>query len=433
MFERSLSSLISGLRANAAPQGSHPRSHAVERERRYVAQILDEIRHEVRSDDLGIKGEAVLKVCYLQMLGHTTRASAHSFHMLETMSSPRLHLKHVGYLAAQQCFTPDTDVLILATNLVQKDLHSHDPLEVGIALNGLSSLATPELVPHLLPDLLALLSSPLPLTRKKALLALHALLSRDVTALSSASSALRTALDDADAGVVGATINVLCELSRSSASIAAEFISLSPRLLQLLQRSTNNWTLIKLLKLLALLAPHDASLPASLRAPIIKLIKTTNAASLAYEAINTAIAGGLLDGVSDETRELRGLCVHKLEELGKGDANLRFMARRALRQLERRQSGASSDSGRTLEGLLVEFGAEQQSAASESRQSAPRLAATGKQGKEKGALVDLLGDDEEEQQPQEEEKQMQQGPRHLLDLDDAEQIESFNLHSGNLS
>jgi hypothetical protein len=259
------------------------------------------------------------------------------------------------------------------------------------------------------------------------LLALHALLSRDVTALSSASSALRTALDDADAGVVGATINVLCELSRSSASIAAEFISLSPRLLQLLQRSTNNWTLIKLLKLLALLAPHDASLPASLRAPIIKLIKTTNAASLAYEAINTAIAGGLLDGVSDETRELRGLCVHKLEELGKGDANLRFMARRALRQLERRQSGASSDSGRTLEGLLVEFGAEQQSAASESRQSAPRLAATGKQGKEKGALVDLLGDDEEEQQPQEEEKQMQQGPRHLLDLDDAEQIESFNV------
>ena len=54
------------------------------------------------------------------MLGHTTRASAHSFHMLETMSSPRLHLKHVGYLAAQQCFTPDADVLILATNLVQK-------------------------------------------------------------------------------------------------------------------------------------------------------------------------------------------------------------------------------------------------------------------------------------------------------------------------
>jgi AP-3 complex subunit delta-1 len=67
MFERSLSSLISGLRANAAPQGSHPRSHAVERERRYVAQILDEIRHEVRSDDLGIKGEAVLKVCYVSL------------------------------------------------------------------------------------------------------------------------------------------------------------------------------------------------------------------------------------------------------------------------------------------------------------------------------------------------------------------------------
>lgn len=54
----------------------------------------------------------------LQMLGYPPPNA--SFHMLEVMASPRFHLKQVGYLAASQCFNEDTDVLILATNLLKK-------------------------------------------------------------------------------------------------------------------------------------------------------------------------------------------------------------------------------------------------------------------------------------------------------------------------
>jgi AP-3 complex subunit delta len=43
-----------------------------------------------------------------------------SFHVVEVMSSPRLHLKSVGYLAATQSFEQDTDVLMLTTNLLKK-------------------------------------------------------------------------------------------------------------------------------------------------------------------------------------------------------------------------------------------------------------------------------------------------------------------------
>ncbi len=43
-----------------------------------------------------------------------------SFHVIETMSSPRFHLKSVGYLAAGQTFNEDTDVLMLTTNLLKK-------------------------------------------------------------------------------------------------------------------------------------------------------------------------------------------------------------------------------------------------------------------------------------------------------------------------
>ena len=43
-----------------------------------------------------------------------------SFHVVEVMSSPKYHLKAVGYLAATQSFGPDTDVLMLTTNLLKK-------------------------------------------------------------------------------------------------------------------------------------------------------------------------------------------------------------------------------------------------------------------------------------------------------------------------
>ena len=52
------------------------------------------------------------------MFGHDM--SWASFHVLEVMSSPKYHQKRVGYLGAVQSFRPDTEVLMLATNLLKK-------------------------------------------------------------------------------------------------------------------------------------------------------------------------------------------------------------------------------------------------------------------------------------------------------------------------
>lgn len=60
----------------------------------------------------------MLKLIYLEMLGHDM--SWASFHVLEVMSSPKYHQKRVGYLGAVQSFRPDTEVLMLATNLLKK-------------------------------------------------------------------------------------------------------------------------------------------------------------------------------------------------------------------------------------------------------------------------------------------------------------------------
>jgi AP-3 complex subunit delta-1 len=43
-----------------------------------------------------------------------------SFQVIEVMSAPTLKDKAIGYLAASLSFKPDTDVLMLTTNLIKK-------------------------------------------------------------------------------------------------------------------------------------------------------------------------------------------------------------------------------------------------------------------------------------------------------------------------
>jgi AP-3 complex subunit delta-1 len=59
-----------------------------------------------------------LTVLQLDMLGYDM--SWASFHVVEVMSSSKVHLKTIGYLAAAQSFEQDTDVLMLTTNLLKK-------------------------------------------------------------------------------------------------------------------------------------------------------------------------------------------------------------------------------------------------------------------------------------------------------------------------
>ncbi len=65
-----------------------------------------------------VKATALLKLVYLEMFGHDM--SWASFNVLEVMASPKYHQKRVGYLGAIQSFRPDTEVLMLATNLLKK-------------------------------------------------------------------------------------------------------------------------------------------------------------------------------------------------------------------------------------------------------------------------------------------------------------------------
>ncbi|KAG0328121.1 AP-3 complex subunit delta [Dissophora globulifera] len=322
LFAHSLADLIRGIRQNK------------KNEQAYIAKEISDIRLELRRNDPDLKAQAIAKLTYLQMMGYDM--SWASFHVVEVMSSPKFLYKGIGYLGAVQSFSQETDVLMLTTNLIKKDLASSNASEIGIAINGLSHILTPDLARDLCADLVAMLNHSRPIVRKKVILVLYKVFLKYPEGLRLSFSRLKDRLDDPDPSVVSAAVNVICELARKNPK---NYLSLAPQLFKLLTTSSNNWMLIKIIKLFAALTPFEPRLTKKLLPPITTLIQTTPAMSLLYECIHTVISGGMLATTgsgsnAESANNLAATCVTKLRTFMEDpDQNLKYIGLLALTKI----------------------------------------------------------------------------------------------------
>ncbi|PBP25158.1 AP-3 complex subunit delta [Diplocarpon rosae] len=288
-FEKSLYDLIRGLRNHKG------------NEKEYIQNSLKECRTEIRGQDMDLKATALLKLVYLEMFGHDM--SWASFHVLEVMSSAKYLQKRVGYLGAVQSFRPDTEVLMLATNLLKKDLNSTAVTTMSLPIITLPHIITPSLALSVLSDLLPRLTHSNSTVRKKTIVTLYRLALVYPETLRPAWPKIKDRLMDEgeDPSVTAAIVNVVCELGWRRPQ---DFLPLAPRLFELLVDGGNNWMAIKLIKL-----AMKKLLP-----PLTNLIRTTPAMSLLYECINGIIQGGILESSDDSVGgdEIATLCVSKL-------------------------------------------------------------------------------------------------------------------------
>ena len=274
---------------------------------------MNEIKNEVRSADIEIKSNAVLKLTYLDMLGYDISWSA--FPIIETATTSKTHLKSIGYLALSQTYTPNTDVMMLTPNLLKKDF-SNDP---SVALNAFTHIATPDLCIDLCPQISALMSHSKPLIRQKAISAAYVCfkVTQDLN-LSDLKSRLRDRIDDDNLSVVSTAVSVIMELTTINPT---ECLIFAPKLYKLLTTSTNNWMLIKILKLFSNLLQYEQRLKRKLMLPISELIDNTSAVSVLYECVMTCIVGGMLS-----TGNIAETCIEKLTQfLQDEDYNREFL------------------------------------------------------------------------------------------------------------
>uniref|UniRef100_A0A3B4H767 AP-3 complex subunit delta-1 n=1 Tax=Pundamilia nyererei TaxID=303518 RepID=A0A3B4H767_9CICH len=297
MFDKNLQDLVRGIRNHK------------EDEAKYISTCIDEIKQELKQDNIAVKANAVCKLTYLQMLGYDVSWAA--FNIVEVMSSSKFTYKRIGYLAASQCFHENTDVIMLTTNQIRKDLSSPNQYDTGVALTGLSCFVTPDLARDLANDIMTLMSHTKPYIRKKAVLIMYKVFLKYPESLRPAFPRLKEKLEDPDP-VQSAAVNVICELARRNPK---NYLSLAPLFFKLMTSSTNNWVLIKIIKLFGALTPLEPRLGKKLIEPLTNLIHTS-AMSLLYECVNTVIAVliSLSSGMPNHSASIQ-LCVQKLRIL----------------------------------------------------------------------------------------------------------------------
>jgi AP-3 complex subunit delta-1 len=238
--------------------------------------------------------------------------------------------KKTGYLAASISFNQNTPVLIMATNLIKKDLRSNDPRETIMALHTLAQIVSHDLARDLHQDVILMLNNSNPFIRKRAILVLYRMFLKYPDCLVEAFPRLRDRLEDDDPAVISCCVTVICELGRMNPKA---YLPLAPQLFSLFVGSANNWMLIKMVKLFAALTPLEPRLIRKLLPPLKKIIQNTRAISVVYECVNTVITGGMLDEqVGDE--EIASLCIHRLQGfLEQKDQNLKYLGLAALSKL----------------------------------------------------------------------------------------------------
>ncbi|XP_073259025.1 AP-3 complex subunit delta-1-like isoform X1 [Porites lutea] len=311
MFEKNLTDLVRGIRNNKS------------NEAKYIASCLDEIKQELRQENAAVKANAVAKLTYLQMLGYDISWAA--FNIIEVMSSSKFTFKRIGYLAASQSFHEELDILMLTTNMIRKDLCSMNVYDAGVSLAGFSCFVTTDLARDLANDVMCLLVSTKPYIRKRAVLLMYKIFLKFPEALRPAFPRLKEKLEDSEPGVQSAAVNVICELARKNPK---NYLSLAPLFFKLMTNSTNNWMLIKIIKLFGALCPLEPRLGKKLLEPLTNLIHSTSAMSLLYECINTVVSG-----LPHHTASIQ-LCVSKLRILIEDpDQNLKYLGLLAMSKI----------------------------------------------------------------------------------------------------
>lgn len=320
LFDKNLDDLVRGIRNNK------------NNEAKYITQCMEEIKDELKIPNVNAKANAVAKLTYLQMLGYDISWAA--FNIIEVMSSERFTHKRIGYLAASQCFSNNTEVLMLTINMIRRDLCSRNMYETGCAMSGMSCFVSHEVGRELFNDVNRLFASTKPYLRKKAVLLMYKIISVFPETLPEILPKLEEKLEDPDQGVQSSVINVICELARKN---PGDFLSLEGTLYKLMENSSNNWMLIKIIKLFGALTPIEPRMGEKVIVPLENLAHNTSAMSVLYETVSTMMA--ILASPSCKISKSRAtayrqLCVQKLRIfIEDSDQNLKYLGLLAMKKM----------------------------------------------------------------------------------------------------
>ncbi|GFE52929.1 adaptin N terminal region domain containing protein [Babesia ovis] len=182
--------------------------------------------------------EYLVRAVYVEMLGF--EAPFAHIHAINMAQERNLVCKRAGYWACRQLLKPQSELMLLLINTIQKDLQSPHFMDISCALQSVCDLVNRDMVPTILPCVLRCLDSENEHVRKHAIMAIRSFYEFDATCVENITGIIEKGICDPRPSVMGCTLSLLQDVISSKPRSCRHLVpSLVSILNQIIDRRLN--------------------------------------------------------------------------------------------------------------------------------------------------------------------------------------------------
>ncbi|KAJ5074798.1 ap-1 complex subunit gamma [Anaeramoeba ignava] len=308
--------------------------------RELIATESAKIRTFFRNEDTKYRPRNVIKALYMHMIGFPS--SFAQLECLKLIATESFICKKIGYLGLSMLLEEESDILVLATNVMRNDLISGNSLFISLALTALGNLATEDMARDLAPEVEKLIHHKDAFIRKKSILTAGRIIRKVPDTLDRFIGCVRNLLTDKSHAVVLATLSLMKSMIEVDPETIEKFKKFTKGLCKILQTLSETahspeynvagivdpYLQISILQLLQIFGKDDkekTQLMTDILAKIANSVQSSNVGNaVLYETVMTIL---LIE--SEKRSQLMAISILS-KFLSKNSNNLRYVALNTL-------------------------------------------------------------------------------------------------------
>ena len=320
-----------------------------EEERSVINKESAEIRNLSKDPNAPFKARNLCKAIYMQMMGYQT--SFMQMSCINLLASPDFTEKRIAYSALSLVIDSTSQVLLLATSTIKKDLQNKDNPDIqALALNAVGDVCTPDMCREISMEVANLISSAEdPNVKKKAACAAVVIIKNCPETIDSFVDKIPTLLEDRTHSVCLSGIYLVLEMISQNPSIVEKikkyhsmFVKYEKSLLSVsyspefdVNGITDPFLQAKILEILQYTAKDDKELIDELADLFVSVQSITESSkqtgyALQYEIIKDINNLNASSGMKNLSNNILG------KFLSSNDYNLKYIALNTLKDVARK-------------------------------------------------------------------------------------------------
>lgn len=190
-------------------------------ERGVISKESALIRNAFKEKECENRNRNIAKLLFFNLLGYPTAFG--QVECIKLVSAPSYTEKRIGYLGIAQLLDEQTDLLMMVTNSIKKDLNAKDNFVIALGLTAIAEVSTAEMCRELYPEVKRLMKSPSAYIRQRACLAAIRTIKNIPEAIEDFLESIDQLVYDKHQTVIMATVTLMNEICKVEEEQIAHF------------------------------------------------------------------------------------------------------------------------------------------------------------------------------------------------------------------